>query len=85
MRRVFARPELKTVIEGQGRTQSWIASRISVSRFLMSHIVAGRRAINVDQADEVAEILGLPLFLLFDVTDDTKKMTTGIRSTGTAA
>lgn len=69
---VTARPQLKRIIKTQGRTQSWIASRIGVSRFLMNHVVAGRRSLSLEQAKKTADILGLPLFLLFDVPDGTE-------------
>ncbi len=62
-----ARPELRESIEKQGRRFDWMASMIGISKAHFSHVLAGRRDLDVNKAGQVSAILGLPLFFLFQL------------------
>lgn len=64
-----ARPELRESIDKQGRRNDWLAGMIGVSKAQFSHILAGRRDIDVETASRLAAILGLPLFFLFELPE----------------
>ena len=63
---------LREVIAAQGRKASWVAEQAGISRFLFSHVVAGRRTISGTVAEQVARTLETPLFLLFELSEDTE-------------
>lgn len=60
---------LGETIAAQGRKASWIAERAGISKFLMSHLVAGRRTVDAAVAEKIQELLGAPFFVLFELSD----------------
>lgn len=71
--RYRAKPELKTTLRNQGRMAAWVAERIGMSRPQMSHVLAGRRTLTAKEAERVAELIGVPFFLLFECAPDASK------------
>lgn len=53
-------------LSSQGRKQKWLAAQIGVTESFMSKVIAGHRRLQPQAAARVAEVLGLPLFLLSD-------------------
>jgi antitoxin component HigA of HigAB toxin-antitoxin module len=68
-RLLIAKPQLRDAVEVQGRRYDWLADKAGVTKFHLSHVLAGRRRLNQDQADRVSQALGIPLFLLFELPD----------------
>lgn len=60
---------LGKTIAAQGRKASWLAERAGISKFLMSHLVAGRRTVDASVAEKIQELLGAPFFVLFELSD----------------
>ena len=60
---------LNDVIRNQGRTKRWLAGRVGLSESYLGRIISGTFPVREDKAQEIADILGEPLFLLFDSTD----------------
>lgn len=69
-RRYFAQPLVKETIVGQGRKAAWIGSQIGISKFQMSHVLAGRRGLSENQAKMVSIILGMHQAQLFWCSDE---------------
>lgn len=68
---------LSEVIAAQGRTREWIAAQGRVHPSLVTHLLAGRRTISEEVADRIANGLGVPLFLLFELSDGRISMPAG--------
>lgn len=66
---------LAQVLRDQGRKQRWLASAIGTHESLVSEWVNGRRTIGERRARQIADILGMPFYLLFPVTDVTESVT----------
>jgi plasmid maintenance system antidote protein VapI len=58
-------------IKAQGRSVTWLARQIGVSRGYTSDVVHGRYTVKRDFAERIAAALGMPFFLAFAVSDDT--------------
>lgn len=65
---------LRDTIEAQGRMHSWVAEKAGVSKYTFSRIVAGTQGATPEQANAVAEALGVPLFLLFELRYSSKSV-----------
>lgn len=63
---------LAQVLRDQGRKQRWLAAEIGTHESLVSEWVNGRRTISEHRARQVAEVLGMPFYLLFPVTHVTE-------------
>lgn len=63
--------QLGKVLSAQGRKKRWLASQVGVHESLIGKIITGHRTASEELARGVANALGLPLFLLFDVHDGT--------------
>lgn len=63
--------ELGTVIAQQGRTRQWLAKQAIVHPSLITHLIAGRRTVSEPVAVRIAVALGVPLFLVFELSEDT--------------
>jgi transcriptional regulator with XRE-family HTH domain len=66
---------LAQCLRDQGRKQRWLAEKIGTHESLVSEWVNGRRSIGQRRAQQVADALGIPFYLLFDVTEETKEVT----------
>jgi len=64
--------QLAAVLENQGRKQRWLALQLGIHESIVSAWISGKRTLGEDRAKQVADTLGLPLFLLFDVTNGTE-------------
>ena len=69
-RRFFAQPLVKDTIVEQGRVAAWIARQIGITKFQMSHVLAGRRPLSEEQARLVAVVLAKPMDTLFRCSDE---------------
>lgn len=67
----FRATTLREVVESQGRKASWVAERAKISRFLMSHIMSGRRTVTRDTGEAIADAINVPFFVLFELSKDT--------------
>ena len=67
---------LQDVLDKQGRSASWLARKCGVTPQMMSYVLKAERTASHDLASDVAEALGVPLFLLFDTTDAVDSATT---------
>ena len=56
---------LKAVLEHQGVPQAWLAEQIGVDGTTMNKVVKGTRTLPPAKAKEVADLLRLPVGLLF--------------------
>lgn len=60
---------IKAVLETQGKTQQYLADRLSVSKQVMNKIIKGTKAINVNEIAQIAEALGVTTDSLLKVSD----------------
>jgi transcriptional regulator with XRE-family HTH domain len=58
---------LAEVIRQQGRFQKWLAGQIGVSESLISKVILGQRTLRRRDAEHVAQLLGVPFFVLFEL------------------
>jgi transcriptional regulator with XRE-family HTH domain len=56
-------------MDEQGRSASWLARKCGVSQQFVSFILKGDRTASHELASKVADVLGVPLFLLWVTTD----------------
>ncbi len=61
---------LGKTLESQGRHQRWLARQIGVSESHLSRVIAGERPLPQSQAEQVARVLAIPLFLIFELSDE---------------
>lgn len=61
-------------LRAQGRTVTWLAQRIGLSRQYTSDVVHGHVAVGEEVAERISAILGVSLFLVFDVSDSTENV-----------
>lgn len=62
----FRAVNLGATIESQGRTKRWVAAQAGIHETMLAHLIAGRRTITEPVAMRISEVLGVPLFLVFD-------------------
>jgi transcriptional regulator with XRE-family HTH domain len=58
-----------STIREQGRSVAWLAREIGLSRQYTSDAVHGNVVVKSAIAEKIAKALGVPLFLIFDVSD----------------
>ena len=63
--RRYLATHLGDVLETQGRKQRWLAERVGVSGAYISLVIAGERTVDREMGERIAELLNVPLFLLF--------------------
>jgi len=63
----YAGTKIKVVLDEQGRRQDWLADQVGVAPATVNRWINGSRTVDVANARKIAAILGVPLFLLFDV------------------
>jgi plasmid maintenance system antidote protein VapI len=56
---------LRTVIDDQGRKVIWIAEQVGVSHALISLVCDGKRSIDAERAQAIADVLGVELVHIF--------------------
>jgi len=56
-------------VRQQGRSVSWLSRQMGVSRQYMSDVAHGHLPVRQQFAERVATVLGVPFFVLFDVSD----------------
>lgn len=57
--------------------RDWLAREIGVHPSLIPHIISGRRTVDGSRAGQIADALGEPIFLLFELSDDTESVSNG--------
>lgn len=67
---------LGSVLTAQGRRYDWLADQIGVHKSLVTHLLKGRRTVDLETATKIADILQTPLFLLFELSNDSKSVST---------
>ena len=65
--RRYIATHLGDVLETQGRKQRWLAERVGVSGAYISLVIAGERTVDREMGERIAELLDVPLFLLFSL------------------
>lgn len=66
--RLRATPNLAAILAENERSQSWLARKIGVSVTLMHYIVSGERTMSQQQGEQIADLFGVPLFLVAEST-----------------
>lgn len=69
----YSGTKIGLVLRAQGRRQDWLAHQLGVSAAALNRWIKGHRQIDVETARRIADILGVPLFLLVDVPIGTDK------------
>ena len=77
--RRYVATHLGAVLESQGRKQCWLAGRIGVSGGYVSLIVAGERTVDRATGERIASLLGVPLYLLFALGQQSDDIAQGDR------
>ncbi len=67
-RAVYNATRLGPILAAQGRRQDWLARSAGISESYLSHALKGRMNFTVETAQRIADVLGVPLFLAFDLT-----------------
>ncbi len=62
-RHYFA-PTVEQIIDTRGLKRAWIAQRLGVSPGHLTHMLRGRRTVSDTNAQVVADLLGVPVFIL---------------------
>lgn len=62
---------LGEVMQAQGRRQTWLAAQLGVHKSLITHILKGRRSVARDSGERIASLMGVPFFVLFELSDET--------------
>lgn len=57
---------LSRVLKAQGRRSDWLATKVGVSKALISHLLTGRRTVSLDVAQRIADALDVPADLIFE-------------------
>lgn len=65
---------LGAVMAQQGRQNVWLAERLGVSRSFITMVINGRRTISGELASKIASTFDLPLFLLFELSGESKAL-----------
>jgi transcriptional regulator with XRE-family HTH domain len=58
---------LGKTLEHQGRSGRWLAGSLGVSESLISKVLKRERTIDGGLAERIALVIGVPLFLLFEL------------------
>lgn len=65
----FKANEIDRLLAEEGRKSRWLANQVGISESHLSRIVSGERRISESLAKRIAEAIGAPLFLAFELTD----------------
>jgi len=63
---------LGVVLQDRGIKLVWLARKLGISRGQMSHIIKRERSVDPDTAQRIADVLAVPLFLLFEFSTEPK-------------
>lgn len=66
--------ELGKTIEAQGRHQRWLARQLGVSDSHLSRVITGERMMSERHAQVAAKVLMVPLFLVFELSDESTSL-----------
>lgn len=64
-------------IREQGRNVAWLSRQMGVSRQYMSDVAHGHIPVRKEFAERVASHLGVPFFLIFDLSDGRESLSVG--------
>lgn len=62
----FRSKTLGETLNGQGRKGRWLASQVGVSESSISRLISGKQTVDEAVAKQIALILGVPFFVLFE-------------------
>lgn len=65
----FQATHLAAILDDQGRKRSWLAKRVGISSEWLRQILNEQAYLSEELAVRIAEALGVPLFLAFDLAD----------------
>jgi transcriptional regulator with XRE-family HTH domain len=65
---------IQSVLKEKNKTQQYLADKLNISKQVMSKIVMGAKAINVDEISKISSILGVSVERLLDVKEDESMM-----------
>jgi transcriptional regulator with XRE-family HTH domain len=60
---------LQATLKTQGRKARWLAEKVGVHESLLSKAMKGQRTINAETAAKIADLLGVPFFVLWKSPD----------------
>lgn len=63
----YTATNLSDTLDAKGLKQSWIARQVGISKSLMSKIAAGDRTVDAETGTRIAELVGVPFFLVFEL------------------
>lgn len=63
---------LRETLKLQGRKARWLAQKVGVHEALLSHAMSGNRTIDATAANRISELLGVPFFVLWELSDGVK-------------
>jgi len=72
MNEAYLATNLEQVIREQGRQRKWIAQRLGVHPSTVTMYAKRQRQVPPDRAERIAELLGVPLFFAFEITERKK-------------
>jgi transcriptional regulator with XRE-family HTH domain len=61
---------LEETLEAQGRTRAWLGRQLGQHRSYVVHVAKGRRTVSESTARRIAELLGVPFFMIFELSTD---------------
>lgn len=63
----YTATNLADTLDSKGLKQTWIARQLGISKSLMSKVAAGDRTVDAETGTRIAELVGVPFFLLFEL------------------
>jgi hypothetical protein len=69
----FRATGLRETLRIQGRKARWVAARVGVHESLLSHAMSGGRTVNAVTATQISDILGVPFFVLWELSNGDKE------------
>lgn len=61
--------QLAPILKSQGRHQRWLAKQLGIHESYLSRVISGEKSLSADKAERAAVLLGVPLFVLFELLD----------------
>ena len=68
----YVASSLREVITQQGRVKAWLAKEAGITPGHLSNVISGARTVSEPEARQIANILGVPLFLVFELATANK-------------
>lgn len=66
---------LAETLRDQGRHHRWLARKLGIHESIVSRVVSGERTVSEERAARISELVMVPLFLIFELTDVSKEAT----------